>query len=550
MSAVSPASSAAPLRARSRGAALAVLSAGTLMIILDGTIVNVALPSIQHDLGFSQAGLAWVINAYLIAFGGLLLLTGRLGDLLGRRRVLVAGLAAFTAASLLCGLADSAGLLVAARFVQGAAGAMVSAVALGMVITLYPDARGRARAMGVYSFTQSAGGVLGLLAGGVLTQAVNWHWIFFVNLPIGAAAALLSLRLLPDDRPGERSGATLAAPPHGLRALRGADVPGALLATGALMLGVFTIVRTGDHGWTSAGTAWSGALSVLLLAAFLRRESGAARPLMPLRIFRSRIVSGANLVQMLMVAGGFGFQFLTALYLQRVLGYDPLRIGLAIAPTGVVIGVMSLGLSARLGGRFGQRAVLLPSLALFGAGFLLLARAPSAHASYAVDILPPILLFGVGFGLAMPSLMTLGMSDATPADSGLISGVFNTAQQIGGALGLAVLASLAAARTDRRVSAGDALPQALTSGYHLAFTTAAGLLAAATVLAAALLRTPAPTRSGHDDDATDGDAASGDAAGSALPIAEAEADSGAPTRAAGSGHAGAATPARAESVTR
>ncbi|MBY8879153.1 DHA2 family efflux MFS transporter permease subunit [Actinacidiphila acidipaludis] len=480
----SPAPPAAPgsrsaTGTRSPGAALAVLSAGTLMIILDGTIVNVALPSIQRDLGFSQAGLAWVVNAYLIAFGGLLLLTGRLGDLLGRRRILVAGLTAFSAASLLCGIADSAAVLVAARFVQGAAGAMVSAVSLGMVIALYPEPRGRARAMGVYSFTQSAGGVLGLLAGGVLTQAINWHWIFFVNLPIGIGAAVLSLRLLPDDRPADR------------RSPRGADVPGAVLVTAALMLGVSTIVRTADHGWTSTATVISGALSLALLAAFLLRQATAAHPLMPLRLFRSRIVAGANLVQSLMVAGGFGFQFLTALYLQRVLGYDPLRIGLAIAPTGVVIGVMSLLLSARLGSRFGERAVLLPSLALFASGFLLLARAPAAHASYAADILPPILVFGVGFGLAMPSLMTLGMSDATPADSGLVSGVFNTAQQIGGALGLSVLASLAGARTDHRLAAGTALRQALTSGYHLAFVAAAGLLAAATVIAGVLLRPPA-----------------------------------------------------------
>ncbi len=336
---------------RSRGAALAVLSAGTLMIILDGTIVNVALPSVQRDLGFSQAGLAWVVNSYLIAFGGLLLLSGRLGDLLGRRRVLVAGLAAFTAASFLCGVADSAGLLITARFVQGAAGAMVSAVALGMVVGLYPEGRDRARAMGVYSFTQSAGGVLGLLAGGVLTQAINWHWIFFVNVPIGVAAALLSLRLLPDDRP------------RGRTTLRGIDTLGAVLVTAALMLGVYTIVKTSDRGWTSAGTAWAGALSLALLGAFLLRQARAAQPLMPLRLFRSRIVAGANAVQMLMVAGGFGFQFMTSLYLQRVVGYDPLEIGLALAPTGVTIGVMSLGLSARLGARFGQRAVLLPSLA-------------------------------------------------------------------------------------------------------------------------------------------------------------------------------------------
>jgi EmrB/QacA subfamily drug resistance transporter len=480
-----------PLTPRSRGAALAALSAGTLMIILDGTIVNVALPSIQRDLGFSQAGLAWVVNAYLIAFGGLLLLSGRLGDLLGRRRVLVIGLTAFTAASLLCGVADSAGLLIAARFAQGAAGAMVSAVSLGMVVALYPDAHGRARAMGVYSFTQSAGGVLGLLVGGALTQAINWHWIFFVNLPIGAAAAFFSLRVLPDDRPESGSGGSAAR-----GSLRGTDAPGAVLVTAALMLGVYTIVKTTDTGWTSARTAGFGALSVLLLAAFLIRQSKAAQPLMPLRLFRSRMVSGAHVVLALMIAGGFGFQFMTSLYLQRVLGYDPLEIGLALAPTGLVIGVMSLVFSARLGARFGQRAVLLPSLVLFGCGFLLLAGAPSAHASYAAHILPAILVFGVGFGLAMPSLMTLGMSDATPADSGLVSGVFNTAQQIGGALGLSVLASLATARTDRRLAAGQSLPEALTSGYHLAFLVAAGLLGAAAVLGAIMLRPQTGTDSG------------------------------------------------------
>ncbi|MFI0895275.1 DHA2 family efflux MFS transporter permease subunit [Streptomyces sp. NPDC020983] len=471
-----------PLSSRSRSAALGVLSAGTLMIILDGTIVTVALPSIQHDLGFSQSALAWVVNAYLIAFGGLLLLSGRLGDLLGRRRILVAGLTAFTAASLACGLADSAGLLIAARFVQGAAGAMVSAVSLGMVITLYPDARGRGRAMGVYSFVQSAGGVAGLLAGGVLTQIADWHWIFIVNLPIGAAAALLSLRLLPDDRPGAAAAASATA------RLRGVDAPGALLVTAALMLGVYTIVGTTDRGWSSASTAGLGVLSLVLLAAFLIRQARAAEPLMPLRIFRSRQVTGANIVQALVVAGGFGFQFTVTLYLQKVQGYDPLEIGLAIAPTGVVIGVMSLVLSARLGARFGERAVLLPSLVLFALGFLLLTRLPAGHASYAVDVLPATLVFGIAFGLAMPALMTLGMADATPADSGLISGVFNTAQQIGGALGLAVLAALSTARTDRLADAGHPLRSALTSGYHLAFLVAAGLLAAAAAAAAVLLR--------------------------------------------------------------
>ncbi|MFF7155791.1 MFS transporter [Streptomyces sp. NPDC008139] len=505
----------------SRGAALAVLSAGTLMIILDGTIVNVALPSIRRDLGFSQSSLAWVVNAYLIAFAGLLLLAGRLGDLFGRRRILVTGLAAFTVASLLCGFADSAGLLIAARFVQGAAGAMVSAVSLGMVIALYPDARGRARAMGVYSFVQSAGGVLGLLVGGVLTQAINWHWIFFVNLPMGSAAALLSLRLLPDDRPAavrepRESRESRGAPrePRVGSARPGVDAPGAVLVTAALMLGVYTIVGTTDRGWTSPATAGLAALSALLLAGFLIRQTKAAEPLMPLRIFRSRIVSGANVVLALMVAGGFGFQFMTSLYLQQVLGYGPVRIGLALAPTGAMIGVMSLLLSARLGARFGQRAVLLPGLLLFAGGFLILARAPSAHASYPADILPAILVFGVGFGLAMPSLMTLGMSEATPADSGLLSGVFNTAQQIGGALGLSVLAALAAARTDRRLAAGHSVPAALTSGYHLAFVVAAGLLVLGAAVAAVLLRPPSSdgskdstqdgTRNGTQDSTQDG----------------------------------------------
>jgi EmrB/QacA subfamily drug resistance transporter len=475
-------------RAYSPGAALAVLSVGTLMIILDGTIVTVALPSIQRDLGFSPSSLAWVVNAYLIAFGGLLLLSGRLGDLFGRRRILVGGLAAFTGASLLCGIANSAGLLIAARFVQGAAGAMVSAVSLGMVIALYSEPRGRARAMGVYSFVQSAGGTLGLLAGGILTQALNWHWIFIVNLPIGAGAAVLSVRLLPDDRPA-------ADPAKAGQAGTGArrvDASGAALVTAALMLGVYTIVKTADRGWTSGATAGGGALSLVLLAAFLLRQQRAAQPLLPLRVFRSRNVTGANIVLMLMIAGAFGFQFMTSLYLQRVLGYDPLKIGLALAPVGLVIGVMSLVLSARLGARFGPRTVLLPSLLLFGAGFLLLARAPSAHASYATDLLPALLVFGASFGLAMPALMTLGMSDATPADSGLISGVFNTAQQIGGALGLAVLATLAATRTAHRTAAGAALPDALTSGYHLAFVIAAGLLGTAALLAAVLLRPGRP----------------------------------------------------------
>ena len=324
---------------QSRWIALVVLCVGMLMIILDATIVNVALPSIQDDLGFSQNSLAWVVNAYLIAFGGLLLLAGRLGDLIGRRRVFMVGLAVFTAASLLCGLAQSQEVLIAARFVQGVGGAMTSAVILGMIVTMFPEPREQAKAIGVYSFVAAAGASIGLLAGGVLTEAINWHWIFFVNLPIGAGTALVAARLLERD--------------EGIGLRQGADIPGAALVTGSLMLAVYTIVEAADRGWGSPETLGFGALAVGLMGAFVAREARARTPLIPLRIFRSRSVSGANVVQMLMVAGMFGMFFLGALYLQRVLGYDALEVGLAFLPVAVLIGALSLGLSARLNMRFG-----------------------------------------------------------------------------------------------------------------------------------------------------------------------------------------------------
>jgi len=370
-----------PTTDRSRWLALVVLCAGMLMIVLDATIVNVALPSIQRDLGFSQSGLAWVVNAYLIPFGGLLLLAGRLGDLVGRKRVFLAGLAVFTVASLLCGLSGSRELLVGARLLQGVGGAMTSTVILGVIVTMFPEAREQARAIGVFSFTAAAGGSVGLLAGGVLTQAVSWHWIFFVNLPIGVAAAVLAQRLIARD------------PGIGLR--RGADVPGALLVTSALMLGVYAIVQARDAGWTSAPTLGLGAAAVLLMAGFFVRQALAANPLLPLGLFRSRSVSGANVVQMLMVAGIFGMFFLGALYLQRVLGYDPLQIGLAFLPVAVAIGALSFRLSAELNTRFGARTMLLVGLALILAGLLLFARAP-LEARYPVDILPAMVLLGIG----------------------------------------------------------------------------------------------------------------------------------------------------------
>src|ERR1041384_3465667 len=327
---------------RSRWVALVVLCVGMLMIVLDATVVNVALPSIQSDLGFSTSSLAWVVNAYLIAFGGLLLLAGRLGDLIGRRTVFLAGLAGFTAASVLCGVAQSQEMLIGARFVQGVAGAMTSAVILGMIVTMFTEPRDQAKAIGVYGFVASAGGSVGLLAGGVLTQTINWHWIFFVNIPIGIATAMFAVRLLDKD--------------EGIGLGRGADIPGAALITGALMLGVFTIVKpAAEDGWTAGRTLVLGAVALGLLAAFLAREATARTPLIPLRIFRSRNVSGANLVQALAVAGMFGMFFLGALYMQRILGYDALEIGLAFLPATVVMGVMSLRYSGRLIMRFGAR---------------------------------------------------------------------------------------------------------------------------------------------------------------------------------------------------
>ena len=459
---------------RSRWLALYVLCVGMLMIVLDATVVNVALPSIQHDLGFSQSSLAWVVNAYLIAFGGLLLLAGRLGDLISRRGVFLAGLGVFTLASAACGLADSQEVLVVARFVQGVGGAMTSAVILGMIVTMFPEPRAQAKAIGVYAFVASAGGSIGLLAGGVIAESINWHWIFFVNLPIGLITAALAVRLLEHDR--------------GLGFGEGADVLGALLITGALMLGVYTIVKpAADQGWGSSETLGLGAVALALLVAFVVREATAPNPLMPLRLFRSRNVSGSNLVQALSVAGMFGMFFMGSLYLQRVLGYDPLEIGLAFLPVTLVMGILSVRYSERLVTRFGARATLLPGLILVGAGLALFTRVP-AHGAYLVDVLPSMILIGAGAGASFPALMNIAMSGATPSDAGLASGLVNTTLQVGGALGLAVLATLATTRSNSLRAAGDSTVQSLVGGYHLAFVVALGLVLAALAVALTVLR--------------------------------------------------------------
>jgi EmrB/QacA subfamily drug resistance transporter len=464
---------AATHTARQRWTALYVLCMGALMIVLDATIVNVALPSIQEDLGFSQSNLAWVVNAYLIAFGGLLLLAGRIGDLVGQRRIFLIGLAVFTAASLLCAVSQSQAMLIGARFVQGAGGALASAVILGMIVTMFPEPREQAKAIGVYSFVASAGGSIGLLAGGVLTEAINWHWIFFINLPVGVATALFALRVV--------------APGAGIGLDKGADLPGAALITSGLMLGVYTLLQVGEQGWTSTQTLGLGAVSVALLTAFVVRQSRIANPLMPLRLFRSRNVAGANIVMALLVVGFFGMFFLGALYLQGILGYDPLEVGLAFLPGSIVMGTLSLGFSERLIMGFGPQRTLVAGLLFAFLGMLLFARAP-LDGRWVADVLPPMLCIGLGAGLVFPSLMTLAMSGATPSDSGLASGLVNTTVQVGGAIGLAVLATLATERSDSLRAAGESANEALLGGYHLAFLIGAALVGAAVAVALTVLR--------------------------------------------------------------
>jgi EmrB/QacA subfamily drug resistance transporter len=456
----------------SRWLSLIVLCAGFLMIVVDTTIVNVALPSIQRDLGFSQAGLAWVVNAYLVAYGGVMLLAGRLGDLIGRKRIFLLGLALFTAASLLCGLSFSQPLLIAARFIQGIGGAVSSAVILGMVFTLFPEAGERARAMGIFAFVASAGGAIGLLAGGLITQTISWHWIFFVNLPIGVVTMALGARLIASD-PGIGLG-------------EGADGLGAILVTAALMLGVYTIVGSDVYGLRSLHTLGLGALALTLLAGFVVRQRVSANPLMPLRLFRSRNLSGANLIQALMVAAFFGFFFLGSLDMQRVLHYGPLAIGLAFLPDTVAMAALSIGLSARLITRFGPRRMLLAGLGCIEVGLILFARSP-AQANYVRDLLLPMALLGVGAGLAFTSLSLLAMSDATPSDSGLASGLLNTTSQVGAALGLAILATVSTGRTGQLLAAGDGAAAALSGGYHFVWAISAGVILVTIVLAATVL---------------------------------------------------------------
>jgi EmrB/QacA subfamily drug resistance transporter len=465
------------LDTRTRWLALVVLCLGDLMIVLDVTIVGVALPSIREDLGFSEESLAWVVNAYLITFGGFLLLGGRFGDLFGHRRLFLFGIALFTLASTACGLATSQGVLVGARAVQGVGAAVVSAVALSLMMTLFTEPAERAKAMGVFGFVASGGGSLGVLLGGVLTDALNWHWIFLVNVPVGVLVVVLTLVLIPAAR--VQTGA--------LRL----DVGGAVTVTAALMLAVYAIVNGNEVGWLTARTLGLLAVSGGLLVAFLVLESRAASPLVPLRLFRLRNIAVSNAVGVLWAGAMFAWFFLSALYLQLVLGYTPMEVGLAFLPANLIMGIVSVGLSARLVMRFGIRPPLATGLGLAAAGLVLFARAP-VDGTFVVDVLPAMVLLGLGAGMAFNPVLLAAMGDVEPTEAGLASGLVNTSFMMGGALGLAVLASVAASRTDALLADGEVVATALVGGYHVAFLIGAIFAAAAAALGALLLRVPAP----------------------------------------------------------
>jgi EmrB/QacA subfamily drug resistance transporter len=455
-----------------RWLALIILCLGDLMIALDMTVVNVALPSIKADLAFSETSLVWVVNAYLLTYGGFLLLGGRLGDFYGNRRMYLLGIILFTISSLACGLAQSQGVLIFARAVQGLGGAVVSAVALALIMNLFTEAGERAKAMGVFGFVMSGGGSVGVLLGGLLTDALNWHWVFLVNIPIGVGVYALSVILLSNDR--------------GLATGR-LDVAGAVSVTLSLMLAVYAIVNGNEVGWSSGQTIVQLGLAVALLGLFLWIEARVSSPLMPLGLFRLRNIAVSNVVGVLWAAAMFAWFFVSALYLQQVLGYTPMQVGLAFLPPNLIMGAFSLGLSAKMVMRFGIRGPMALGLSLAGAGLALFAFSP-VDGSFMLHVLPGMLLLGLGAGMAFNPVLLAAMSDVAPSESGLASGVVNTSFMMGGSLGLAVLASLAAARTGELMTEGVDLPVALNGGYQVAFMIGALCAVVAAVLGAALLR--------------------------------------------------------------
>ena len=462
---------------RNRWVALFVVCFGTLMIVLDTTIVNVALPSIRNDLGFSETSLVWVVNAYLLTFGGCLLLGGRLGDLYGQRRLFVAGIVLFTVSSLACGLAETRALLIGARAVQGFGGAVVDAISLSLIVKLFDEDGARAKAMGVYGFVCAAGGSIGVLLGGLLTNALSWHWVFLVNVPIGLMVCVLCFTLLP----------ALPAP-----AARGRlDVAGAVTVTGSLMLAIYAVVDGNRAGWSSVQTLGLLVAAIVVLAAFVVIEGRSASPLMPLRLFRIRSVVAANAIGVLWAAAMFGWFFISALYMQLVLGYDAKQVGLAFLPSNVIMAIFSVGLSARLVRRFGLRGPLAFGLVCAGLGLACFARAP-VDGVFRIDVLPGMTLLGIGAGMALNPLMLAAMADVDASESGIASGLVNTAFMMGGALGLAVLASLAAARTGASLASAASDRIALNAGYHVAFAVAAAFAIVAAALGYRFLRGASP----------------------------------------------------------
>jgi EmrB/QacA subfamily drug resistance transporter len=462
--------------ARKRWWALYVLCSGVLMIVLDTTIVNVALPSIRQDLGFSETSLVWVVNAYMLTFGGFLLLGGRLGDLFGHRWLFLLGLVLFSTASIGCGLATSGGVLITARAIQGLGGAVVTAVALSLIMSLFTENSDRAKAMGIYGFVCSAGGSIGVLLGGFLTTTLNWHWIFLVNVPIGVLVYVFCTRLLPHS-PGTASGTKL-------------DAGGAITVTASLMLAVYAIVNGHELGWTSTQTLATLSAAILLLISFLIIESRVRNPLMPLSLFRLRNVAGANVVGVLWAAAMFAWFFISALYLQQVLGYNAMQVGLGFLPANLIMAAFSLGLSAKIVVRFGIRIPLAVGLAIAAVGLALFSRAP-VDGHFVVDVLPGMTLLGIGAGIAFNPVLLGAMSDVAPSESGLASGVVNTAFMMGGALGLAVLASFAATRTDALLATGAGGVAALNGGYQLAFALGAACAAVAAAAGGVFMRTRA-----------------------------------------------------------
>jgi EmrB/QacA subfamily drug resistance transporter len=461
---------------RRRWIALAVLCLGQLMMVLDATIVNVALPSIQRELHFTQANLTWVIDGYLITFGGFLLLAGRFGDLVGRKKVFLSGLVLFVSASILCGVSSSQAMLIGARLLQGVGGAIASSVILAIIVTEFPERVEQAKAMGMYAFVSAGGGSIGLLAGGALTQSLSWHWIFFVNVPIGAIALVLGWMLIEENK--------------GIGLAEGVDVVGSILITLATMLGAFAIVKSSDYGLGSARTLGAASASLVLLGSFLAWEARVANPIMPLRILRLRMLMGSSLVRGLLITGMFSAFFLGALYLERVLGYDAIDTGLAFMPLTIAIAAMSMGLSARAVERFGAVQTLAAGLAGIIVGLLLLA-VQGVHASYFPGLFFAFLALGLGAGASFLPLLTIGMADAPARDAGLASGIINVSVQLFGAIGLAALGTVATDHTKALSAAGHPLLSALTGGYHLAYFVAASCVGLGVLAACIVLRPPA-----------------------------------------------------------